>query len=246
MTEAARHYEGQDLEALADLPRYTAWILEHFQPYLRGRSIEVGAGIGNVSARYVDRMDEALLVEPAVNLHEKLRERFADRPRVRTACALLDEVDPALTEKPFDAAILVNVLEHIEDDAGTLASLYGLLAPGGALLLFVPALPFLYGSLDTLVHHVRRYTRPSLAKSLRDAGFQIGTLRYFDALGMAPWFVAGRVLKQRRFDASAARFYDRIGVPLTRLVEDRLTVPIGKSLIAVAFRPKDPALHPLA
>jgi len=106
------HYEGQDLEALGDLPHYTGWILEHFDPYLRGRVIEVGAGIGNVSARYVDRSRHALLVEPARNLHERLAERLGQRTNVTTTCALLHDLDPKLTALPFDAAIMVNVLEH--------------------------------------------------------------------------------------------------------------------------------------
>ena len=43
-------YEGSDLEALATLHRYQRWIVETFQPYLSGRAIEFGAGIGNISA----------------------------------------------------------------------------------------------------------------------------------------------------------------------------------------------------
>ncbi len=236
-TPDPRHYDGQDLEALGDLPRYTGWILEHFEPYLHGRVIEVGAGIGNVSARYVDRASHALLVEPAHNLHERLVERLGQRPNVATACALLEDLDPRQTAQPFDAAIMVNVLEHIEDDRDVLRRLYALLKPGGAVLLFVPALPWLYGSLDTLVHHVRRYTREQLAERLREAGFGIGKVRYFDALGVLPWFVAGRVVKQKRFDPDAAALYDRVGVPLTRLVEDWFEPPAGKSLIAVGFKP---------
>lgn len=236
-TPDASHYDGQDLEALADLPRYTGWILEHFAPHLHGHVIEVGAGIGNVSARYVDRVEHALLVEPAVNLHAKLAARLGGHPHVTTTCALLDEVPPDLLARPFDAAIMVNVLEHIQDDAAVLRRLYDLLQPGGALLIFVPAMPWLYGTLDALVHHVRRYTRDDLANRLRDAGFGIGQLRYFDALGVLPWFVAGRVAKQKRFDSRAAMLYDRVGVPLTRALEQWLEPPVGKSLVAVAFKP---------
>lgn len=232
-----RHYEGQDLEALSDMPHYTGWMLEHFAPHLHGRVLEVGAGIGNVSARYVEKLDEALLVEPAANLHERLKQRVAHLPHVQTACALLQDVDPALVEEPFDAAVMVNVLEHVEDDAALLRHIHGLLKPGGALLLFVPALPLLYGTLDRRVHHMRRYLKPELADLLRAAGFQIKTLRYFDVLGMAPWLVAGRIVRTQEFNQAGARWYDRVGVPLTRWFEDRLEPPVGKSLIAVAFRP---------
>ncbi len=233
-----RHYEGQDLEALSDMPRYTGWILEHFARHIHGRVVEIGAGIGNVSVRYVEQLDEALLVEPAANLHERLKERVAHLPHVHTANALLEDVDPALVREPFDAALLVNVLEHVEDDAALLRHIHGLLKPGGALLLFVPALPWLYGTLDRRIHHVRRYLKPELADLLRAAGFQIGTLRYFDLLGIAPWLVAGRVVKTQEFNQSGAQWYDRLGVPVTRWLEERVEPLLGKSLIAIAYRPQ--------
>ena len=235
-TPDVAHYDGQDLEALADLPRYTRWILDEFGPHLRGRVIEVGAGIGNVSGHYLPQVDSALLVEPAVNLHAKLAARFAAQPNVTTACALLQELAPQLVAEPFDAAIMVNVLEHIDDDVAVLQALQRIVKPGGAVLIFVPALPALYGSLDQLVHHVRRYTLPELRGKFEQAGLQPTKLQYMDALGMAPWFVVGKVLRQRTFSAQGAALYDRLGVPFTRFVEARVRVPVGKSLVAVAIR----------
>jgi SAM-dependent methyltransferase len=132
---------------------------------------------------------------------------------------------------------MVNVLEHIEDDVAVLRQLHGMLRPGGAVLLFVPALPWLYGSLDELVHHVRRYTKPQLHAALGQAGLRVERLRYCDVLGIAPWWLAGRVLRRQRFDSAAAMAYDRFGVPLTRRVEGWMDPPLGKSLIAIATRP---------
>jgi len=236
------HYAGQDLEALADLPRYTGWILEQFQGYLHGRVIEVGAGIGNVALRYLDRVDSALLVEPAANLCEKLRARVGERRNVTVAEAVLHEVAPELLAVPFDAALMVNVLEHIPDDAAVLARLFEVLKPGGALCIFVPAVPELYGSLDAIVDHVRRYRRAELGDKLAAAGFQVQRLDYLDTLGILPWFIAGKVLKRKKYDALGAQAYDRVGVPVTRVLEAALSrllprTPIGKSLVAVAIKP---------
>ena len=230
------HYEGQDLEALADMPRYADWIVGQFAHHLKGRVIEVGAGIGNVSARYVDHASEALLVEPAANLYPQLCARFADRPHVRTANTLLADVPDDLLQRPFDAAIMVNVLEHIEDDVACLQRLAGLLGERGKLLLFVPALPSLYGTLDELVSHHRRYTFESLAGALQKSGFYPVHLRYFDVAGMLPWWLAGKVLRRRRFDPSGARLYDRFGVPLTAFFERHIVPPLGKSLTCIACK----------
>lgn len=236
VTADPTHYEGQDLEALGDLARYTGWILDTFDPWLRGRVIEVGAGIGNVSARYLDRVDEALLVEPAVNLHAKLTARLGHHPKVRTSPALLHDVPAELTAKPFDAAILVNVLEHIDDDRAVLRQLHERIRPGGAVLLFVPAHQWLYGSLDALVHHVRRYENQELRSKVSEAGFEVKLCRSFDVLGIAPWLAAGKILKQQRFDERGAQLYDRFGVPVTRWLEGKVTAPVGKSLILVGIR----------
>ena len=233
---SAAHYQGQDLEALADMPRYSDWIVGQFAHHLGGRVLEVGAGIGNVSQRYVDNAAAALLVEPAANLYPRLVDRFAHLPHVQTCNNLLKDVPQSLTDEPFDAAIMVNVLEHIEDDEACLRRVHDLLTDRGKLLLFVPALPALFGTLDRLVHHHRRYTFESLAGALQRSGFYPVHLRYFDVMGMLPWLIAGRVLRRDRFDPEGARLYDRFGVPLTAFVERHIVPPLGKSLTCIACK----------
>ncbi len=232
-------YEGHDLEALADLPRYYRWIRSFFGPELSGSVLEVGAGIGNFAAHYVDEVDRTVLVELSLYLAQRLRTRFSERAGVETLSGLLaplmktGEIRPA----SFDCAVLVNVLEHVPDDEDMLRDLHSGLRPGGRLLLFVSALPWLYGSLDEVVFHVRRYTRPELLQKLERAGFELVRMRYFDILGVLAWFLVGRVLRRRRFDAAAARAYDRIGVPVTAWLERRIEPPWGKNLVCVARRP---------
>jgi len=234
MSNDVTHYEAQDLEALGDLVNYQAWIMRWIGPHLRGRVIEVGAGTGAISAHYVDLVGEAVLVEPAANLAARLRARFADRPHVTVHEGPLETLDrPAGT---FDAAVMVNVLEHIPDDVGALRTLHGLLKPGGALAVFVPAIGALYGSLDALVGHVRRYGRGALRDVVLAADFRVETLRWVDVGGVIPWFVAGRVLRRPRFDPGAAKIYDRLAVPLLRAVEERVAPPLGKNLVCIARR----------
>src|SRR5438876_7264771 len=91
VTSGPEYYEGQDLEALADLPRYYQWILKTFAPYLTGRVLEVGAGTGNFSAHYVDAVQEAVLLEPARNLYPTLAARVAHRKNVLPVCSLFDD-----------------------------------------------------------------------------------------------------------------------------------------------------------
>ncbi len=233
---SVEYYAGHDLEALAHLENYTDAILHRFAPFLHGRVLEVGAGIGNFAALYVDRIDEALLVEPAANLYPRLTERFASRPSIRCFAGILDDAAPA--PGTFDAAVMVNVLEHVRDDGATLRQLRTALRPDGRLLLFVPALPILYGALDAEMGHERRYTRASLREVVEASGFQIDTLEYFDSFGVLPWFVVGRVLRRRFVDPAGAQLYDRLVVPGLSRIERRVSLPFGKNLILVA-RPTD-------
>jgi SAM-dependent methyltransferase len=131
---------------------------------------------------------------------------------------------------------MVNVLEHIDEDEAVLRLLFRLLKPGGSLLIFVPAMPFLYGTLDERVGHVRRYTRPSLTHVMETAGFAMTSIRYFDLLGMLPWFVTGRVLRQPVVSSGPAVFYDRYVVPLCRVVDAATRPRVGKNLVAVAHK----------
>src|SRR5262249_29356866 len=229
----ASYYEGQDLEALATLPAYQEWILEEFRPHLRGKVIEIGAGLGNISSRYADGVEDLLLVEPAKNLEAMLRERFESRPNVRVLSALVEKM-PAAHGVPFDSALMVNVLEHVGDDASMLNSIRGILRPKGALLLFVPACPWLYGTLDEKVGHARRYTLKGLERLVQDAGFKVETIRYFDLLGVLPWFFLGRVRRIREFSRRSARFYDRLVVPIAKAIEKYLKPPLGKNLLCIA------------
>lgn len=227
-------YEGRDLEALSGVHRYQRWIVDAFRSRLRGRVLEVGAGIGNLTEHYVDTVREAVLLEPSGHLAERLHARFANRSHVRTMASVVDDPAAELRLASFDACILVNVLEHIEDDGAMLRRLGALLKPGGSLLLFVPALPVLYGTLDALHGHHRRYTKGSLRLAVESAQFGVRELRYFDLLGIAPWFFAGRILRRRGFDPVTAGLYDRFVVPIGSTLEALYEPPIGKNLVCIA------------
>src|SRR5205809_802920 len=95
---------------------------------------------------------------------------------------ILPAVPQALAHD-LHAIVCFNVLEHIDDDVSTLRRLRELLAPGGALLLLVPAHPTLFGPIDTAFGHYRRYGKQELRRKLRAAGFEPGVLRHVNPVG---------------------------------------------------------------
>lgn len=226
-------YSGEELDALAGATNYYRWIVRRFAPYLGGRVVEAGAGIGTFAGHLRHAAPDArlTLVEPAENNYPHLQARFAADPRARTVRGYLaDAGEP----ESADAVVAVNVMEHVRDDAGFLATAHRLLAPGGHALLFVPALPALYGTLDEAFEHVRRYTRAELDGRLREAGFHPLRVAYTNLPGVAAWWLSGRVLRRRTVSARDARIYDRWVIPWVSALERVWTPPLGQSLIAVA------------
>lgn len=226
-------YSGTELEAVAEAKNYYSWIIDSFAGRIGGRAVEAGAGIGTVSALILHRAAprELVLIEPDIGNAGTLRSRFDSDPRVDVRHGYLEEFAPALRA---NSVIAVNVLEHVERDAEFLRAAHTALVPGGYLLILVPALPAIFGSLDRAFDHYRRYTRSGLRAQLRAAGFEIEALRYLNMLGVAAWFASGRILRRTTLGRDQVRFYDRFVIPALRRIETRLQPPIGQSILAIA------------
>jgi SAM-dependent methyltransferase len=224
------------LDAVAEATNYYRWIIDSFSPALGERIVEAGAGIGTVAELVLRRASprEMLLIEPAGNNIPELGRRFGDDPRVTIHHGYLEDLGTTISP---DTVIAVNVMEHVEHDAEFLRAAQRTLAPGGALLLLVPAVPAIFGSLDRAFDHYRRYTRSGLRESLLTAGFEIETLYYLNMIGVAAWFAAGRILRRTTLGRPQVQFYDRLVIPWLRRVESLIHPPIGQSLLAIARKP---------
>lgn len=234
---AAAHTEDFEFAALAEARNYRARLLREFGPDLAGRVLEVGAGVGQITAALCAHpgVREVVAVEPEARFCERLR---ACLPGRRVVCGTVAELGD---DRDWDALLSVNVLEHIADDAAELRAYARLLdARRGALCLFVPARPELYAPIDRDFGHFRRYTRPALRARLEAAGFRVARLRYYNCAGYFAWWLNFRVLRRRGFDLPAVRLFDRVIFPLVHALESRvLAPPFGQSLLAVA-RPAPP------
>jgi 2-polyprenyl-3-methyl-5-hydroxy-6-metoxy-1,4-benzoquinol methylase len=227
----------EELRALARARRLCDWMFEQFAPHVRGRMVEIGAGIGTFSERALAAgAERLLLVEPEEGCAGELERRFGGDARVEIARELLPD-SPALKAiaGQADFVLCQNVLEHIEDDRAAAAAMAAALRPGGHLTLLVPALPRLFGTLDLAYGHWRRYTPGSLRAVVESAGLEVVDLHWFNALGIPGWW-----LKNRRASTGigplALRAYDAAVVPW-RALERRVRPPAGLSLIVHARRP---------
>lgn len=230
-------YPGRELELLNAAKNYNAWIVDEFLPYLRGQVLEVGAGTGNFSQRFVSHAAISILtaIEPDPGLFVQLESRLAGNEKARCLQGTLRDVlrTAAISS---DAACYINVLEHIADDEDELKLIYDTLVPGGYICLFVPALQWLFGSVDAKVGHFRRYHKKPLMELVEKSGFKIIHCRYFDSFGMLPWWLLYRCLRIE-LKTGQISFYDKWTVPLMRRVEALLPPLLGKNLLLIAQKP---------
>jgi SAM-dependent methyltransferase len=226
----------ETLERLAAAaPNYNRWLFERVSPWVGRRVLEIGAGVGTMSAFLMNGARErVVLSDTDPHYLERLRERFAAGPHVGVAQLRLPTFDPELARERFDTVICLNVLEHVRDDMLSLGTMFRLLEPGGRLVLLVPSLPAIYGALDEALGHFRRYTPTELRRKYAAAGFRMGHLEYFNLAGVPGWWLTGRVLKRRLIPTGSLRWYDAL-VPLFRL-ERWLPWRVGQSLIAIGER----------
>lgn len=234
-------YVGKDLEAMSFAVNYRRWILSIFEPFLGQRVVEVGAGTGSFSELLLElRLESLSLVEPSTAMYQQLCRRIDHVSRsvtVKTYNHIFEQVADQIrsTERP-DSIIYINVLEHIADDVRELSLINQTLDAGARLLIFVPALPWLHGSYDRQLNHFRRYTRSDLEKKCSAAGFRVIASRYFDLLGVLPWWVKYRLIQSKNMEPGVVRFYDQRVVPIMKSLESRVAPPLGKNVVLIAER----------
>jgi SAM-dependent methyltransferase len=223
-------YTGIDnLEVMQEAVNYNRYLLDTVRKYApaRARVLDFGAGGGQFAAPLSAQGLDLTALEPDQLLQQRLR---AQGLRVAGS---IDE----LADGSLDYIYTLNVLEHIEDDAAALRSLHSKLADGGRLLIYVPAFPVLYTSMDAKVGHVRRYTRQTLATRVTAAGFRIERVAYADSVGFFATLLF-KAIGNKDGDVSigALKLYDRLIFPISRALDLVAQRWFGKNLLVICAK----------
>lgn len=218
----------RELEALSNTPVSTRIIVDALDPHIGPRVLEVGAGLGMVTHELVARGHDVMSLEPDPALFSRLAVAGTG---ATVANGTLEVLEPG---RQFDTVLYVNVLEHIRDDGAELKAAVAHLAPGGNIVVFVPAIPALYGTMDEVSGHHRRYRSAELSAVFTAAGLEVSALRSFDPVGIVPYWVMYRLLRRRTLGGASVGLYDRVIVPASAFVGAVLRGRgPGKNLIAV-------------
>ena len=197
------------------------------------RVLEVGAGLGAITARY-EQGREVVANDVSPECVQGLRERFAGHHNVRVEDRDLRHLE---LEARFDSVLMVNVLEHIADDAGALQGLSKLLVPGGNVVVYVPALNGLYGALDRKIGHYRRYSVWRLREVFLEAGLEPVELRSVNFMAIPAWAAFGRGdVDDRQRSGKLLSLWDRAAVPAGRFLEAHVRIPIGLNVLGIGRR----------
>ena len=233
-TENPNNVGHVTLARMGKLDAYNRWLADRFSRSLGARVLEIGAGFGNMTRQLTGReLVVASDLDPVAL--EYLRSVFREDDAVRVVSYRfpLEEAERAeIRALAIDTVVCLNVLEHIEDDRGTLADLHAVLPPGGRLILIVPALQSLYGSLDEHLHHFRRYEKVELEEKVRAAGFTVEDSRFLNRPGIVGWWLNGKLLRRKVLPAGQLAAF-KLLLPLLRR-EEKNPPSVGMSLLAIA------------
>lgn len=215
---------------------YFRWQFEQFASYTGKRVADIGCGLGNFLP-FLKNTECYLGFEPDAALRQEFQ-KHCTAPEIILSPShdITDSrAAAALKAHAVDTIFCINVLEHIENDAQALKNMLEGLSPGGHLCLLVPALQALYGSLDRLDGHYRRYEKKQLlelASAAADSRARVVKCRYMNFPGIFGWFLKSKVLKEKTQKDENYMLMNKI-LPVVAAVEKLIPPPLGMSLVLV-------------
>lgn len=224
----------RELELQANTPTSTRIIVDEIETHLGTKVLEIGAGLGQISSQLLELNHSVVALEPDPQLFKSLR-ALEKSSSITVFNSTLHGLATGLEGNSFDSVLYVNVLEHIEHDVSELIEASQYLRSGGKIIIFVPALPSLYGTMDAVSGHYRRYRKQELKAIIELAGLHLDDLYHFDPIGVVPYWLLYRIFSRQKLGTGSVVLYDKVIIPLSQLTSRVFHHKgIGKNLIAVA------------
>ena len=233
MSDRFHEYAGTELELFAGAGNWKSYWADMIRPYLSGRVLEVGAGIGsNIPLLHGDSISGWTAIEPDDRLASEIR-RKRDDGLLPASCDIVTGTVADLADGlEYDTILYIDVLEHIPGDAEELRRAARHLAPGGHLIVLSPAHQYLFSPFDAAIGHVRRYSRQGLVR-LAPPSCRLMSVRMLDCAGFFLSLANRAIMRSSMPTQSQIAVWDRFFVPVSRCLDGLLAFRFGKTVVAV-------------
>lgn len=222
------------LELLSSVESYNRWTFEIIEPFIGSVILEAGCGRGTFT-RYLLRKGKVVASDISGSYLHTVEQAYKDTPNFIGVVKwdLSDIIRlQNFSNVMFDTIVCLDVLEHIENDNMALRNLNYLLPVGGILVLKVPAIKCLYGTLDAHLGHYRRYSKKEIHTKVLQHGFEVLEQRYINIVGILGWYLNSAILKKSIIPIGQLRTYEKL-VPFLKFVEGIFPPPLGQSLFLI-------------
>jgi SAM-dependent methyltransferase len=222
-------YVGGELGIFSHARRWKTYWGAQVRNWISGDVLEVGAGLGaNTVFLQTPEVRSWTCLEPDARLASSLKEATANLERV----IILRGTTEALRGCQYDVILYIDVLEHIQDDRAEMERAAALLRTGGRIIVLAPAHQSLYSPFDAAIGHYRRYSRLALSARTPE-GCRLETMRYLDCVGLITSSANCAFLRQRQPTLRQILFWDRVLIPLSRVLDPVFGFRLGKSVLSV-------------
>ncbi len=227
-------YQGKELELFAGAKNWKKYFASFMSPYISGKVLEVGAGIGATTGVLCNgRQTKWVCLEPDENQISKIQFLISSKELPAYCSAVKGTLKEYLTRELYDVVLYIDVLEHIMDDAGEILLATEFIRPGGTLIILVPAHQWLLSEYDRAIGHYRRYNKNTL-RMLMPPSMDVKKLFYLDAVGVIA-SVANKLLLKRSYPTrKQVYFWDKFIVPLSKKIDPLTKGVLGRSLICIS------------
>lgn len=226
-------YVGQELELFARATNWKRYVKAEIGKYLIGDVLEIGAGIGGTTLALHDGTARRwICLEPDADQAKRLRAAVTKSWGFCAPVVIAGSLRALADRRSFDCVLYLDVLEHIQDDRHQIEEAARLVRPGGHIVVLSPAHQWLFSEFDKSIGHVRRYDKRNL-RSLMPSGWIEKKLAYLDSVGVLLSLANTLALRRALPSRLQLSLWDRLCVPLSRIVDCVLLGNFGKSVLAV-------------
>ncbi len=219
-------YDGYELEYFDSAYNFRNYQISLVKKYLKGNSVEVGPGKGELVNYYKKYLSSIRLIEPNYKLFSFLKKKYKNK-RIKIENKTIYKV-----KNKFQTVMYFDVLEHIKKDLNEVRQAQKKLAKNGYLIISVPAHQIFYNKFDKSVGHFKRYNKKDFKKISIETNLKIEKIIYYDSFGLL-LLILNKLFNFSNKDLKSKVKIWNFFIPFSRFIDLITFNRFGKSLLCI-------------